>query len=204
MEIEEIIKAVEGKDIGSDVIAAIKGLDQSGEVERLKKELGDEQGKSKGILADKKRYKEERDAHKAAIDKIENDKLPTEEQHAKAMQELQDKLTQSETDRKADADKTALATREAKLAKLTGSVKWANGVPQESASLIVKSAMANIDDLGDESKVGEALKTLTESHKSLIEAKAPAGSGGNPGGGGGGGGEETHTLGSAVESAWNK
>ena len=202
MELKDIIKAAEEKELGADVIAGIKALDQSGEVERLGKELTAEQGKSAGILEDKKRYKAERDAHKAALDKIENDKLPDEEKHQKALDEMQKKLDVEKAEREKQAADYAKAQRDATVSDLTGSIKWADGTPQNTAKLIIQNALAGIDDLSDKTKVDEALKTVTESHKSMISAEAPGGSG-DKGGGGGGGGEKTDfTLGDSVAEAW--
>ena len=206
MEIEEIIKALEGKEIGADVVSAVKGLDQSGEVERLKQAVTDAEGKASGILADKKRYKEERDAHKTALDKIETDKLPTEEQHAKAMKELQDQLEQSQADRAADAEKTAKTERDSAITDLTGSIQWGKNMPRDSAKLLVKNALTGVDDLSDKTKVGDALKALTDAHKPFIDAEVPAGTGGSGSGGGGGGagGNEPSSMKGIMEEVWSK
>ena len=61
MELKDIIKALEGKEIDAATIKAIKSLDQSAEVESLKSDLESERGKSAGILADKKKAQAERD-----------------------------------------------------------------------------------------------------------------------------------------------
>ena len=205
MELTDIIKAAKEKELGADIIAGIEALDQSGEVERLKGELTAEQGKSGGILEDKKRYKAERDAHKAALDAIETDKLPAEEKHEKAMKELQAKLDKQQANSdKREAD-YAKAQRDSTVSDLTGSIKWSDGVPQGTAKLAVQAALAGIDDLSDKTKVDAALKAVTESHKSMIAAAAPAGSGDKPDGGGGGGGDKTKfTLKDSVDEAWPK
>jgi len=204
MELKDIIKAAKEKELGADTIAGIEALDQSGEVERLKGELTAEQGKAGGILEDKKRYKAERDAHKATLDKIENDKLPDEEKHTKAIEEMQARLDTEKSEREKQAADYATAQRAATVSDLTGSIKWSEGVPQSTAKLAVQAALAGIDDLSDKTKVDAALKTVAESHKSMISAEAPAGSGDRGGGGGGGGEKTTFTLKDSVDEAWPK
>ena len=203
MKLEDIKSKLKEAGVDEAVISAVVSLDNSAEVERLKGDLTAEQGKSAGILEDKKRYKAERDAHKAALDKIETDKLPDEEKHKKAMKELQEKLDTEKAEREKQAADYAKAQRESTVSDLTGSIKWADGVPQSTAKIIIKNALAEIEDLSDKTKVDAVLKSVADSHKSLISAEAPAGSGGAGGGGGGGGGEKTNfTLGDSVAEAW--
>ena len=201
MELKDIKAKLTEAGVDEAVITAVVGLDNSAEVERLKGEIVAEQGKSGGILEDKKRYKAERDAHKASLDKIETDKLPDEEKHAKALEAMQAKLDKQQADGdKREAD-YAKAQRDSTVSDLTGGIKWSEGTPQSTARLVVKDALAGIDDLSDKTAVDAALKTVAESHKSMISAEAPAGSG-DKGGGGGGGGEKTeYTLGDAVKES---
>lgn len=206
MELDKIIEAAKGKELGSDVIDAIKKLDRSGDVERLESELESERGKNAAILADKKKYKEERDALKATIDKIETDKLPEDEKRQKEIQDLQTKLEEAQKQRDADAAKFAQTQRENKLLELTGKINWSKETPASTRNLIIKNALAEIEDLSDESKVEDVLKSVTESHKSFIVADAAGGSGSKAGGEGGGG--EAKSSGNLildeVNAAWGK
>lgn len=190
MTLKEIKAKLKEAGVDDGVITAVTALDNSAEVSRLESELKAEQGKAKGILEDKKRYKDERDALKVSLDKIETEKLPDEEKHAKALKELQEKLEKAEQEREADAKKFAETQREARISDLTGSVKWAASTPQSTAKLIIKTALAELDDLSDESKVESILTSVKESHKSFIAADAPSGSGGHSGGDGGEGGSD--------------
>ena len=178
MKIEDIIKALKDADIAADIVSAVEGLDTSAEVTRLEGELEAEQGKSKGILEDKKRYKAERDTHKAALDKIETDKLPTEEQHAKAIKEMQDKLDAEKAERETVAANYAKEKRELRLSDIAATVNFANGVPNSTAKLIIKNAFDGMEDLSDESKVSDVLNGIKDTHKTLIAAEVPSGSGG--------------------------
>ena len=190
MELDKIIEAVKDKELDSDVIDAIKALDQTGTVERLTKELESEQGKSKGILDDKRKYKDRAELAEKTLKEQEDSKLPADELHKKQLQELEDKYAEEKRLRVEDAEKVSAQTRENDLLKLTGSIKWAKSVPQGTAALLVKNAFNGIDDLKDASKVSEVVKSLTESHASFISADAPSGSGGKEGGDGGNGGSE--------------
>ena len=206
MELDKIIDALKDKDIDGAVITAIKALDNSGDVERLTAELKAEQGKASGILEDKKRYKTERDAHKSALDKIETDKLPDADKHQKQLDDMQKKIDDGEALRVQNDAKFAKTQRDNTELGITAKIKWGANVPQDTAALLVKNALAGVEDLSDDSKVSGVIKSLTESHASFISADAPSGSGGGGDGGDGGGGskETTHTLGSAVAGAWNK
>ena len=204
MELDKIIDAAKEKELGSDVIAAIKALDNSGEIERLTKELDSEKGKAKGILEDKKRYKAERDEHKTALNKIETDKLPTEEQHAKALKDMQDKIDKSELDRKADADNFAKVRRDASVSDLTGSINWTKSTPADTRKLIVKNALSGIEDLSDKAKVAEVMKSLTESHAGFISADAASGTGADNNKDVKIQDEKTPTLASATADAWKQ
>jgi hypothetical protein len=190
MELDKIIETLKEKDIDGAVITAIKGLDQTGEVERLTKELESEQGKSKGILDDKRKYKDRAELAEKTLKDQEDSKLPAEELHKKQLQELEEKYAEEKRLREEDAEKVSAQTRENELLKLAGSIKWAKSVPQGTAALLVKNAFDGIDDLSDASKVSEVVKSLTESHASFITADAPGGTGGREGGTGATGGSE--------------
>jgi len=190
MELDKIIEALKEKDIDGAVITAIKGLDQTGEIERLQGELSAEQGKSKGILGDKKKYQDRAEAAEKTLQEQADSKLPAEELHKKQLQELEEKYAEEKRLRGEDAEKVSAQARENELLKLTGTIKWAKSVPQGTAALLVKNAFNGVDDLSDESKVSEVVKSLTESHASFISADAPGGTGGKAGGTGGAGGSE--------------
>ena len=177
MELKDILKAAEDGGLDSAVISAIKGLDNTAEVERLKSELQAEQGKASGILEDKKKYKERAEKAEGDLKKIANDKLPEDEKHQKALEELKQQLESEKAEREKQAQEFAQTQREAKTSDLTSSVKWADGVPHDTAKLIIKNALAGVEDLSDASKVEEALKAVKESHKSLIAADAASGTG---------------------------
>ena len=183
MELKDIIAKLEEKEIDSGIVDAVKNLDQTAEVERLKGELESEQGKTAGILADKKKFKERAEEAEKKIAEAEKAKLPEDERHKQELQELKDKLDAEKAEREKQAEEFAQTQRTAKLADITGSVKWASSTPHDTAKLIIKNALADVDDLSDQSKVDEILNAVKESHKSFIAADAASGSGGKGGGG---------------------
>jgi len=204
MELKDIIKAAEEAGVDSGVVTAIKALDNSAEVERLKKAVEDSEGKAKGILQDKKKFKERAEKAEGDLQKIADAKLPDDEKHAKQLQELQDKLDQQQKDgEKREAD-YAKAARDAKVSDLTTSVKWASGVPAETAKGIVKAALSGVEDLSDKTKVDEILNNVRESHKSFIAADTASGSGGKQSGGegGSGGDDKQPTIAENQKAIW--
>ena len=201
MELKDIIKAVEEKELGADVISAIKALDNSAEVTRLKSELEAEQGKSAGILDDKKKYKERAETAELKLKDIEKAKLPEDERHKHELQELREKLDAEKAERENQAKEFAKTQREAQLADLTSSVKWADGTPHHTAKLIVSNAMMDVD-LSDKDKVADVLKQVKETHKSFIAAEAPAGAGAKGSSGGGGGNDKTSSIADNQKAIW--
>ena len=202
MELDKIIEAAKGKELGSDVIDAIKALDTSGTVARLESELSAEQGKNKGILDDKHKFKTRAEAAEKTLQEQTDSKLPAEELHKKQLQEMEEKLAEG-TRLREEQDKTFKAqTRDNALLKLGGAIKWAKTVPQGTRELLVKQAFTGTNDLSNESAVSEVVKSLTESHASFISADAPSGSGDKGKGGGAGDSDAPSTIAGAVESAW--
>lgn len=204
MKLEEIIKLLKEAGVEAGVITAIKSLDNSAEVERLTKEVEAERGKSAGILEDKKKYKERAEKAEGEVKKIADEKLPEDERTQKEITELKDKLERQEAERKADADLFARTQREAKVAELTNSIKWAESTPFSTAKLIVSNALTDFDDLSDEAKIGDALKNVVESHKSFIAANAPSGTGGKTDGKGdsGSGGSNESSIADNQKEIW--
>lgn len=204
MTAKEIIKALDGKEIDSGVIAAIKELDSSAEVTRLKSELEGEQGKNSGILADKKKFKDRADKAEASLKKIETEKLPEDERHKRELEDMQTKLDSEKASREEQDANFKTQKREAAISDLTGSIKWADGIPTDTAKLVIKNALRDIDDLSDQSKVDAILTAVKDTHKSFIAAEAPGGTGGKPGGGDGGGndGDAPATMQDLVDDAW--
>jgi len=202
MELKDILKAAKEKELPADVIAGIEALDQSAEVLRLDKELTAEQGKSTGILEDKKKYKDRAEKSESELKKIEDGKLTADELGAKKLEEAEARILTAEQGLETQKKETAAKERANKILTLTSSIKWAEGVPKDTAALIIKNATAGIDDLSDKTKLDAALKAVTESHKALISAEAPAGSGDKGGGGGGSNDKTTFTLADSVKEAW--
>lgn len=204
MTLEQIIAAAKAAGMDEAGIAAIQALDTSAEVTRLTGELASEQGKNSGILADKKKFKDRAEKAEADLKKIETDKLPEDEKHAQQLKEMQDKLDQETATREKQEADFKLQQREATLSDLTGSVKWAEGTPQGTAKLIVKNALADVEDLSDEKKVSDILTGIKDSHKSFIAADAPGGTGNKQVGGdkGGGSDDEPASMQDIVDEAW--
>jgi hypothetical protein len=198
-------KALKDAGVEQSVIDAAAGADLSAENEKLQADLKAEQGKSAGILEDKKTFKARAEKAEQDLKKIADEKLPEQERSQKKLKELEEQL---ETEKKARVEQESnfkLQQREAVLADLTGSIKWASGVPHDTAKLIVKTAMGSLEDLSDKVKVDGVIKALRDSHKSFIAADAPGGTGGKGGGGDEKNtGDKASTMEELVAGAWTK
>ena len=190
MKLNEIIKALEEKEIEGDVITAIKDLDQGEQVSKLTKELEAEKGKHSGILEDKKKFKERAEQAEKSLKEQEDSKLSVEERTQNQIDELNQKLADAEDAKVKQENDFKAAQRETALADITSSVKWSASIPHDTARLIVREAFKGVDDLGKEN-VAATVKELTETHKAFISAEAPGGTGGKSGSKGGPPGDDT-------------
>lgn len=203
MKLTDILAKLKEADVDQATLDAISALDNSAELEA-------EKGKNAGILADKKKYQDRaKEAEKRAEDaeatlkKIEDDKLPEAERFAKEKQALEDKLAAEKAEREADKAKFAQVQREAAESDIAGSIHWTEGTPQGTAKMIIKNALAEVEDLSDKEAVDKVLNSVKDTHKSFIAAEAPAGTGDK---GGTGGkiidGDESSTIAGNQEAVW--
>jgi len=202
MELEKIIEALSEKEVGAEIIEAIKGLADTSAVDTLKRELEAERGKVAGVLEDKKKFKERAEEAEKQLKKIADSKLSDSELAERKLAELEEKLQQSEAERQKEHEAFEAKQREARLSDITGSIRWADGVPRDTAKLIVSRAF-NDADLDDKSKVETIIKEITQTHKSFITAETPAGGGGKGGDGGGApGADRPATMTELMEEVW--
>jgi hypothetical protein len=180
MELNEIIEALKEKEVDSKVITAIKGLDQTGEISKLTKELEAEKGKHSGILEDKKKFKERAEAAEKTLKEQEDSKLSVEERVKNQIEELNQKIADAETAKAEQETQFKAKEREAALADITSSIKWSSSIPHDTAKLIVREGFKDVEVL-EQSVVDTKVKELTEVHKAFISADAPGGSGGKSG-----------------------
>lgn len=204
MNLEDILAELGKLEASASIIDAVKALDVSDDVTRLKGELESEQGKHSGILADKKKFKDRMEKAESDLKKIETDKLPADERHERELKELQDKLSEEQTAREEQDVSFKAQQRDAKLVDLTGSIKWADGTPSSTAKLVIKNALTDVQDLSDEKAVDAILAGIKETHKSFIAADAPGGTGSKQTGGdkGGGNDDAPATMQDLVDDAW--
>jgi hypothetical protein len=203
MKLEEVKKILTDAEVDSAVIDAVIATDDTPEIDALKKDLDAEKGKTAGILDDKKKFKERAETAESKLKEIEDGKLSEDERTAKRIKELEEKLESEKADRVRQEQEIALKERDAQLSSIVASVKWADGVPTETAKLIVEKAFKDVEDLADADKVKAVTATMTEAHKSFITAGAPKGKGTKAESGEGGeSDDEPATMKELVEEAW--
>lgn len=178
MTIEEIEAKLKEAKVDDSVVEALKSFADNKEAEKLSKELEAERGKASAILSDKKKYKEKMEALEAKLSEVYKEKLPEEERIKAELQEWKEKFEMVEKERETERAGFTKAQRDAKIADLTSSIHWADGIPHDTAKLIINSALSGLDDLSEVDKVNEVLNSVKETHKSFISAEAPSGSGG--------------------------
>lgn len=204
MKLEDIIKTLKEKEVDSDVIDAIKGLDQSDELGKLTKELEAERGKNAGILEDKKKFKERAETAETTLKELQDKDLSVEEKTKKQMDELQQKLEAAEQARQKQENDFKAQQRESKLSDLTGSVKWSSSIPRDTAKLIVKNAFTDMDDLSDQKAIDSKLKEITEAHKAIIDSEAAGGTGSRAAASKGGSDDTPASMSSLMAEVWEK
>ena len=140
------------------------------------------EGKSAGILSDKKKEQAAKDALQDEIDELKSKDLGEVERLKLDMERLQSKFDLSET-QKAELEATySTEKRNNALGKIQSGFKFLDAVPQEMRDLIVKNAMEGVD-LGNEVLVADKVKFINETYAGQLAADVSGGTGsttGNP------------------------
>jgi len=197
---EELKKAMTEAGMDAAALATVDALDVSADVERLTGELTAEKGKNAQIVADKNKYKTERDEAKTALEAVKSENLTGDEKMQKQIDELTQKMADKDLELE-EKDKLAAETaRESEIMKIAATIKTIDGVDRSAVNLLVKNAMADIEDFGATDKVDAAVNTFKENNKALIAATVPEGSGGQHKAGGGGESKAPTLLDAVMES----
>lgn len=177
MTLDEIKKALSEKGVDASIVSAISALDNSSEVERLTSELTAERGKNAQIVADKNKYKQERDDARSSLESAKNENLSVDEKWQKQIDDAKSETQKLRDELESEKKHVAAEKREAEIAKLAGEIKPVNGVSAQTINLLVKNALTEIEDLSDADKVTEAINAIKDANKAIIAADVPEGSG---------------------------
>ena len=132
--------------------------------------------------------------------------MPDDEKRQKEIDDLKAEIAAAKAQTEAKEAEFKKTQREAKEAELVNSINWLKDTPKAARKSAIKAAMADVEDLSDETKVNDALKTVTEEYKAFISAEAPTGSGDKGGGGGdkgGGGSDKPATMKDIMQGVWD-
>lgn len=202
MNIEEIEKALKEAGVDAGVITAVKGLDNSAEVERLTGELKAEQGKSAKFLTDKKELKEKLAEAEKEREEIKNSSLTGDEKRQKEIEEAR-KAVEELKKQIEDKDKAVAAEkREAEILKLASGLKGADGVAASTLNTLVKTQLADVEDLSDSDAVTAKINDLMENNKGLFAADTTAGTGETHRSGDGGGADKESSIADNQKAIW--
>lgn len=157
---------------------ALKQLEEAkAENRRLVNDLKAEQGKNSAIVADKNKYKTERDEARIALESAKNENLSVDEKWQKQIDDLKNEVLSS---KEALAEKEKLAIqkeRESKISTIAAGIKTIDGFSPDALKSLVSGVLSDVD-LADNDKVTEAIDAFKGSNKAIIAAATPSGTGG--------------------------
>ena len=138
------------------------------------------EGKSAGILGDKKKEQAAKDALQAEIDELKSkdlgevDRLKLENERMQSRVEAAEKLA-------SEASETLTSTqRKNALNDISKQFKWMDNVPENLRALTLSNEFDGVD-LGNEVLVADKVKTITSNYAGLLAANVPDGAGQKPG-----------------------
>lgn len=186
MTLKELLKNAEVlKILGDDGVTLLNTLQTESTANAVT--MRELQGRVGGITEQKKKAQADLAAVTAQLEQLSQGNLSEVEQ-LKADLAKQQSATKALNDSLL-AQQTQLAAeqRQAKIASITKSVNFLDGIPDSVQQQTVSMAFDGIEDLTDNTATGAIIATLRETHAGMIKAVgAPAGSGGHGNNGGSG------------------
>lgn len=176
----EALEKAQAGEINAEILTALTSTDNDSRIASLEARLEASEGKSNGILGDKKKAQEKATELQAKIDALESKDLGEVETLKRDMERLQSKFDLSETTNTELKATYETEKRDHALNKIAGEFKWMDSVPKDMRSLIVSNAMEGID-LGNDVLVADKVKGIRETYAGQLASDAPNGAGSKPG-----------------------
>ncbi len=182
MKKEDAIKKLEEAGLDKAVIDALTADDGSAAtIAALEAKLKAEEGKSGGILADKKKAQKQLDDMQAKLDELEHKDLGELERMKIELEREKSKFEKAESERKELEANFAKEKRDSELTRISASMKWLDAVPDDTRQMILANEMQDIEDLGNTVMVEERIKSLSTKYAGMLAAEDVSGAGSKAG-----------------------
>ena len=184
----EIKKQLEEAGVSAELIETLSKDDGSAaKIAKLTADLAAANGKSGGILEDKKKFQTQVDELKQQLADLSEKDLGEVERLKLEIQREKSKSEKAEADLTEAKSGYAAEKRNAALSKLGAGTKWLDTVPADTRDMIIKNEFGDIEDLGNQVLVDAKLKSVSEKYAGLIAADVASGGGSKAGGANAGG-----------------
>lgn len=173
----EIIAKMKAAGLTEAEIETITGGDTSSEVAALKAKIAEAEGKASGILGDKKKYQQRVEELTAKLEELEGKDLTEAARLKLDTERMKSRLEAAEKSR-ADLESTyKTEKRTAELNRIAQKLKFLESVPDDARQLLISNELKDIEDLGDQIKVDDRLKSVSQKYSGLLAANVASGGG---------------------------
>ena len=138
------------------------------------------EGKSAGILSDKKKEQAAKDAIQAELDELKSKDLGEVEKLKLENERMQSRVDAAEQKALEASESLSSTQRKNALNEISKKFKWMDSVPDNLRDLTLQNEFSDID-LGNEVLVADKVKTINETYAGLLASDAPSGAGSKPG-----------------------
>jgi len=138
------------------------------------------EGKSAGILSDKKKEQASKEALQAELDALKSKDLGEVEKLQLENERMQSRVEAAELKAQEASESLANTQRKNALNDISKQFKWMDNVPENLRTLTLQNEFDGID-LGNEVLVADKVKTINENYAGLLASDVPNGAGSRSG-----------------------
>ena len=179
---EEVKKQMEDAGISAEVIASIIAAEGgAAKVAQLEADLAAANGKSGGILEDKKKFQTQVDELKKQLADLSEKDLGDVERLKLELDRANSKAEKAESDLTDAKGGYAKEKRNAAESKIGAGMKWLDTVPADVRDMVIRQELGDIEDLGNSVLVDAKIKAVSEKYAGMLAADAPSGGGSKAG-----------------------
>ena len=178
----EVKKQLEDAGVAAEVIAGMIATEaEAAKVAKLTADLEAANGKSGGILEDKKKFQKKVEELEAANRLLAEKDLGDVEKLNIELERMKSKAEKAESDLTDAKGGYAKEKRNAAESKIGAGMKWLDTVPADVRDMVIRQELGDIEDLGNSVLVDAKIKAVSEKYAGMLAADAPSGGGSKAG-----------------------
>ena len=184
----EVKKQLEDAGVAAEVIAGMIATEaEAAKVAKLTADLEAANGKSGGILEDKKKFQKKVEELEVANRLLAEKDLGDVEKLNIELERMKSKAEKAEADLTEAKGGYAKEKRNAAEGRIGAGMKWLDTVPADVRDMVIRQELGDIEDLGNQVLVDAKIKAVSEKYAGMLAADAPSGGGSKAGTATGGG-----------------